>query len=82
MYKARGWDTSYVRQFSPLCNPKPNVKHSPQMGCMIWGAININQIAGSIHIAVRTGLMDRYGNQLYDKDIIEAYTMNHRIHQF
>ena len=41
------------------------------MGCMLWGAIHVNQVAGDVHIAARTGLIDNWGRQVYDQEIIQ-----------
>ena len=70
-----------MKRFAPICNPKPNVVRTRHAGCMVWGAIKVNQVAGKIHVAAKTGLFDREGHQIYDREIMSLYTTSHRIHQ-
>lgn len=51
------------------------------MGCMLWGAIHVNQVAGNVHIAARTGLIDNWGRQVYDQEIIHTLSSSHFIQQ-
>lgn len=52
------------------------------MGCMLWGEINVNQVAGDVHIATRTGLIDKMGIQVYDDEIIHTLSSSHFIQQY
>lgn len=49
---------------------------------MLWGTIDANHEAGSIHLSARTGQVDRYGYQIYDTEIIKQYNSSHLIHQY
>ena len=81
-YRQKGWDPYPVLAFSPICGWR---KRSPvrtrHLGCMLWGAIHVNQVAGDVHIAARTGLIDNWGRQVYDQEIIHTLSSSHFIQQ-
>ena len=49
---------------------------------MLWGALNVNQVAGMIHIATRTGQMDSNKRPLYDPEILQFLNSSHFIQQY
>lgn len=72
--------------FAPICQKSQNLpeytRFSRRVGCMLWGALDVNQVAGTIRIATRTGQVDRQGNPLYDRDILERLNSTHYIEQY
>ncbi|CBK22417.2 uncharacterized protein [Blastocystis hominis] len=81
-YNSRGWSPHFVLQFSPLCrNSRPSVL-SFKSGCMIWGAIDVHQVAGDIHIQTTTGMIDILGAPVYDAEIISKLKSSHFIEHF
>lgn len=49
---------------------------------MVWGALQVHQVAGSIHISAKSGRFDLNGTQLYDSEILSLYNSSHIIHQY
>ena len=69
-------------EYVPQCQRvKPVTKHRRHVGCMLWGALNVNQVAGIIHIATRTGQVDSLGRARYDRESLESLLSNHFIRQ-
>ena len=48
---------------------------------MIWGAIDVHQVAGDIHIQTTTGMIDILGTPVYDAEIISKLKSSHFIEQ-
>ena len=79
-----------ILKYAPICKshnplPKPDNKNSSgysrHVGCMLWGALDVNQVAGSIRIATRTGQVDRAGHPLFDNEILNRLNSTHFIEQ-
>ena len=79
-----------ILKYVPLCKDyyqlpsTENVnssKYSRRVGCMLWGALDVNQVTGSIRIATRTGQIDRNGRPLFDNDILSRLNSTHYIEQ-
>lgn len=53
-YKKRGWDTWFVDQYAPVCSkPQASEKQKTKgQGCMMWGLLSVNKVAGNFHVAV------------------------------
>ena len=79
-----------ILKYAPICKShsqlsKPNngnsSGYSRRVGCMLWGALDVNQVAGSIRIATRTGQIDRAGRPLFDSEILSRLNSTHYIEQ-
>lgn len=82
-YKRRGWDPYFVSAFAPVCNANRTIRYGgAHPGCMLWGALHVNQVAGDVHIATRTGLVNMQGFPVYDNDIIHSLSSSHYIQQW
>lgn len=77
-------------KYAPICKnhdqaPKSEIsnstKYSRRVGCMLWGALDVNQVSGSIRIATRTGQIDRDGRPLFDNEILSRLNSTHYIEQ-
>ena len=48
---------------------------------MLWGTLDVHQVAGDIHIQTTTGLLDGNGRQIYDAEIVSRLKSSHVIEQ-
>ena len=80
-YQERGWDSYYILRFAPICNPPKPLTHTWKAGCMLWGTLDVHQVAGDIHIQTTTGLLDGNGRQIYDAEIVSRLKSSHVIEQ-
>lgn len=68
-------------RFSPLCRIQSPAVHSFKSGCMVWGSIDVHQVAGDIHIQTTTGIIDAAGEPVYDMEVVSKLKSSHFLEQ-
>ena len=82
-YRHRGWDTWFVEQYSPQCHGRNKdvlKDREPAKGCMLWGILEANKVAGNFHIAVgHAENRDSRHVHSFGKDQVFRFNTTHHI---
>lgn len=82
-YERRGWDTWFVSKYSPQCRKNNDEVKKPRVasqGCMMWGVLEVNKVAGNFHIAVgHAANRDSHHIHSFNPLMISKFNVTHHI---